>query len=292
MSEKKTGRSTIAEVFQRSEDVLWSQFKSAETFLHPGNKGALREEALIEFLNSALPGQFKATSGEVVDLGGVRSGQIDVIIYDRIKNAPFASSSDGVTLLAAEAILATIEVKSKLTKDECRKALGGIAKVLNMRPYGQGWARSPRGGRPSSGMPRIFSSIFAYGTDLGEATWRSKEIERVRERARAIGMPVEWVNEVIVLDRGIVFPAEGRVGTAVEGESRILAIWFFSLVNFLSREVERREALPWSEYSKSGGMIWNSELPELFDAPEPEVYSKHQIKRYFRGARRRSAKQE
>lgn len=282
----QVGGSSLATVLRQAEQGLWLEFERSGIFKHRGLVGTGRENALIEFLRAQLPSRFAVASGEVVDLGGRRSGQTDVLIYDAQAAAPLVIKGDGTVLLGAEALLATIEVKSTLTRSETVKALGGIEKIQTLRPWGQHWARY-RGRRKSADDgPRFFSTILAFDTDHGGTDWPAKELRRVRDECDKLDIPFEHVDRVAVLEHGVVMPADGRVATS-ELPMSSLGLWYTSLLHFLGREVERRPAFPWPDYDSWEGRKWQSPEGPVFRAPKPVQYSKTQVGKYRRKGQER-----
>ncbi len=53
-----------------------------ESLDHAGEKGTATEEIVAEFLTDRLPQSIRATSGQVMDRTGRKSGQVDVVLYD------------------------------------------------------------------------------------------------------------------------------------------------------------------------------------------------------------------
>lgn len=88
-------------------------FLKTQSINHRGSKGTAREGVLGDFFREQLPGRYSVTEGEVVDLHGHTSPQLDLMFYDASVDFPFRT--EGADILAAEALLSSIEVKSKLT---------------------------------------------------------------------------------------------------------------------------------------------------------------------------------
>jgi hypothetical protein len=117
------GHQRAHQILASAEDELATAFRRAEaSFQHMGDRGDARESAVRSFLTDQLPARFVVTAGEVMDAAGNVSGQTDVVIYDGLNTRPLFTTN-GVALLPAEALLATIEVKSKLDKSETDKAV-------------------------------------------------------------------------------------------------------------------------------------------------------------------------
>jgi hypothetical protein len=112
--------------FDAVERRLLSESGSASNSGHPVHKGTLRENFVREFLRDHL-GQSVAiseASSEIIDAQsrpGELRPQIDVVIYR--PDFPRLTFGPGVTGFLAESVLATIEVKSTLTKKELKSAV-------------------------------------------------------------------------------------------------------------------------------------------------------------------------
>src|SRR5205085_11313505 len=141
-------------------------FESTKAIQHSGLKGSGREDAIGEFLSSQLPSRFAIAKGR-------RSTQNDA--------APPSSTSSSMTrrivqplkigadgwLIPAEALLAVVEVKSKLSREEIRRALQGAKKLDELRPYGKEFIFSRPGGADASDrQPRCLITIFGFESDL------------------------------------------------------------------------------------------------------------------------------
>ncbi len=262
------GRESFRNLLRHAEDDLWTDFERARELQQSGDIGSAREGALGAFLGRQLPKRFDVADGEIIDAHGNRTGQTDLFIFDGSVTRPLQTFADGTVLLPAEALLATVEVKSTLTEPEVDKALKGIDKVHALRAWGEPWL-PPRQGEPADDRrPRVFTSVFAYRSSLTAEPWAQREVTRFRSRARQYGCPVEYVDRVVVLDRGMLLPAAGRV--AQPGEERgVLGLWFFSLINFLAREVQRRKPFPWDRYEARSLRVWKSVASPQHDAPRP-----------------------
>lgn len=67
-----------------------------EALDHPGEKGSSVETVVADFLNERLPLSLRATTGQVMDQTGLKSGQVDAILYDATTTPMlFASGSLG-----------------------------------------------------------------------------------------------------------------------------------------------------------------------------------------------------
>lgn len=262
------GRESFRTLLGQAEDDLWTDFERARELHQSGDVGSAREGALGQFLTAQLPGRFTVADGEIIDAHKNRTGQTDLFIFDGSATRPLQVFPNRSVLLSAEAVLATVEVKSTLTEPEVDKAIRGIERVHGLRPWGDPWL-PPRQGEPADDRrARVFTSVFAYQSSLAAAPWAERELKRFRGRAKACGRPVESVDRLVVLNRGMILPAPGRV--AEPGEERgVLGLWFFSLINFLAREVQRRKPFPWDRYEARAPDIWKQVAPPQHDASRP-----------------------
>jgi len=186
-------------------------------------------------------------SGEAIDVFGSRTPQLDLVIYDRMRVGPFFAAGEDA-LFPAEAILATIEVKSTVNREAMNQFAGSVAAIHSLRPYKQPFVFARTGGAKDDGAPRVQSTLFAYESDLGQEGWARSELERARECISENNCPVQGVDRIVVLNRGVILPVDGEaINESVQ--TGVLRTWFFHLVNFLTREAERRRAFPWSTYA-------------------------------------------
>ena len=247
---------TFADALAHAEKELWLGLERTGAFAHAGTKGSEREEALAQFLREHLPTRFGVASGEAFDAKRGRSGQLDVVIYDQFQVAPLPAGTKSV-LLPAEALLAVIEVKTLLKRSELTKCFRSVKKLAALKPYKDKRFVPARSGGAAAedANPRCLYTVFAFGTDLGEANWLDKEWERVRDVAREVKAPLELVDRVVVLNRGMLSPPSS-VGYATSGgaDHELLSEWFVQLTNFLFREARRRPPFEWMPYaSKRSG---------------------------------------
>jgi len=106
-------------VLEAARKQLLLDFDTSKGFAHSGIKGEERAEALAVFLKSRLPPAFGITTGEVIDNGDRRTGQLDLIIYDQTVTQAVHTGRKN-ELFPCEAVYAVIEVKSVLNRGEVR----------------------------------------------------------------------------------------------------------------------------------------------------------------------------
>jgi hypothetical protein len=118
-----------------------------------------------------------------VDQFNTSSPQLDVLVFDQTRNFSFSEGTGHV--LPAEALLASIEVKSKLDAEEVKKSCIAARKLRALRPF-----KMELGGRDigSAVQPnkraRYLHCVFAYDTDLSENAWIKHEAKRFRQHQK------------------------------------------------------------------------------------------------------------
>lgn len=110
-----------------------SRVNALQKLDHKLTKGELRELFVSDVLHSFLSSQFSIGSGIVINQAGTQSRQTDVVIYDNRLLPPFIRS-ERLGIFPAEAVVATIEVKSRLTAAAIKDAQDA-ALELKQRVY-------------------------------------------------------------------------------------------------------------------------------------------------------------
>lgn len=95
---------------------------------HQGEKGRNNEHVLQAFLNDHLPRRYCVSTGKVISANGQESGQVDLIVHDRMTTPAFVEAR-AWSLVPIESVYAVISVKTTLNKEELRDSLDSIAKV-------------------------------------------------------------------------------------------------------------------------------------------------------------------
>ncbi len=245
----------VESVLQEAEKNLHAAFEKSTKTAHSGLKGDGRSKYVIDFLEKRLPKAYGfAHKGEAVDYLDSRSGEIDIAIYDKIRNAPL---SDDPIWLPAEALLAVVEVKTTLTREELKNAYLSSLKINSLRPYKRSFtlARSENSDNLKATTPntleplRCFRTIFAYSTNLSDSDWLDAEWARVLEVTREVGCDPALIDRILVLNRGMINPP-ARQGGEDTAFLSIFHQWFIQLTNFLARENGRRESVDGQTYHK------------------------------------------
>lgn len=101
---------------------------SSSMLEHPVLRGRLREIVVEELIKPFLTPHIKAVTGAIIDVHGIQSNQVDVILYDEQVTPPILFS-EGEGLIPCHSVVATIEIKSTLTKSHLRAAVENARSV-------------------------------------------------------------------------------------------------------------------------------------------------------------------
>ena len=225
-------------------------FLKTQSINHRGSKGTAREGVLGDFFREQLPGRYSVTEGEVVDLLGNPSPQLDLMFYDASVDFPFRA--EGADILAAEALLSSIEVKSKLTKAEIEKSVIAARKLRKLKPFGRPLAGNDVSAEETSKKAaRYFHCLFAYETDLAASNWLKNEADRLTS---ACGSE-HALDMVYVLDRGLIH-VDHAIGRLEDSDGGAITNFYFSILNFIQREAGRRDGTPFERYTQPAKNVW------------------------------------
>ncbi|PVY40901.1 DUF6602 domain-containing protein [Pontibacter virosus] len=230
------------------------KFVKTKVINHGLTKGEEREDPLIEFFKDNLPNTYSVVKGEVVDKRNNSSQQMDVMIYDNARNIPFYSG--GHFILPAEALLASIEIKSKLTQEETRKILKSVNTLKALKPFGQPVDISKRQRTVEEKVTcRYFHTVFAYDTDLADSDWAKKEVERIRRIATEEKIDPTLIDRVFVLNKGLLNPVDSIIKESKDNAESLL-YFYMNLLNFIQRENNRRQTVPYLDYAGKLSKGW------------------------------------
>ena len=232
-----------------------AEFLESDSFQHGLSKGEEREVPIQQFFRRWLPDTFRVDKGEVVDIFGRTSPQLDLLITDGMRNAPLRRGS--IVIMPAEALLVSVEVKSCLTLAEIKTSLNSARELRRLRPFKSKLAERRRKGKPADDRSRYFHSIFAYGTDLSVADWLKREFSRMQRASRELRIPLNVIDRMYVASRGLInIPAS--TGTEEEPKGTAFLQYYMHTLNFLLRENRRRKETPYLEYAGKMSGKWTS----------------------------------
>jgi len=204
------------------EKILVVQSDVAQNAGHPCLRGWPREWFIRDFLANHLPSSLEIGHGEIIDQDSAPDPpqdeyrpEVDIVIYRR--DLPKISYSRDNTAFLAEGVIATIESKSVITKEELSKACKAsvIHKTLkrNMPLHALG----------DFPPEKIVSYVIAYDgpTKISTvANWLSKI-------AKESEIPAgEMVEMVIVLGKGVVWQKD-KVAVIPESEIPASSQWVY-----------------------------------------------------------------
>jgi hypothetical protein len=251
MANRKLPRTAfLNDNFRISVENFGLELKRTGLINHRGNKGSAREDSLRQFFSEKLPKKFSVAGGEVVDLLGNTSPQLDLMFYDQ--NINFALNSDSSMVLPAEALIASIEVKSQINAGEIKKIVRSAKKLRQLKPFGCDLGGTDVGNNARhKKLVRYYHCVFAYGTDLTDEDWFGSEPRRFLKEIRDDHL----VDAVYVLNKGIFLPPHKIVRLEDERGGAISGL-YFAILNFLQRESARREPAPYERYIKPTQGAW------------------------------------
>jgi hypothetical protein len=116
------------------ENILLAQSRIPANAGHSLHKGTPRENFLKNFLIDHLSERVAIGQGEIFDAGSQANEprhQNDIIIYRR--NFPRISFDKTITGYLAESVVATIEVKSTLTKEDITNAIRASSDIKQLK---------------------------------------------------------------------------------------------------------------------------------------------------------------
>jgi hypothetical protein len=224
-----------------------ADFDGSSEIEHGPTKGEAREIPVQDFFRKRLPTTFRVDKGSVVDLCGNTSPAADVLISDQVRGFPLR---DGASVtLAAEALLATVEVKSCLNSGEIESIFGKAEKFKALQPFRKPLAQRRTGGKEAGDGDRIFYCVFAYDSDLTNEDWASREYTRLTRISEKLNIPLSVIDRVYVLSRGLLISDErsGLEETEMPGSG--LLQYYMHILNFLMRENGRRDDVPYLDYA-------------------------------------------
>lgn len=160
---------------------------------HMGLRGSSRENILRKYIRQLLPQKFSVGSGIITDVNGIQSRQQDFFVYDAF-NSPIFLNMESSSVIPVESVYATVEVKSRLTKETLRQSIENIVSVkeLECTVYKNNFF-----------IPNIYNfilgTVFAYTSDSTIETI----VQNVYEICKNI--PKEKQPSMIcVLDKGMI----------------------------------------------------------------------------------------
>lgn len=194
--------------FDAQEQALLQISKIPANAGHMLHRGTPREAFIKEFLSNHLSTNLAIGSGEIIDSASLPReprNQFDIVIFD--PRFPKIALGAGINAFLAETVLATIEIKSQLTKQDLDTATVSTNKVKKLKRH--------FGGSVSSGYipPGIISYVIAYDGPAQIETVFSwlKQIETAHginckalplDPEHRLSTPSEGVDGIFMLGKG------------------------------------------------------------------------------------------
>ena len=151
----------LNEHFKRIQRILQEEGHAAKSFSHGLNKGLIREAFIREFLTKNISSIWGVGTGEIIhqesDVQEKRS-QIDAIIHDY--SHPKLPLAGEIDLFFVETVSTTIEIKSKLKKQDVIKA-GNTARIVKQLALESIRIRELTSNRYER-LPYPYTILFAY----------------------------------------------------------------------------------------------------------------------------------
>lgn len=186
--------------FMNHQEDLLRNYERAKDSKHPRDVGATREQIVRDFLvdTGLLPKRFavSSTSVRVASTTGHVSAELDLLFYDPIDSISLMRRGNVYEVFPVESTYGTIQVKSKVSRQDIRDGLQNIATYKGLR-------RQSTGNQPElfgkSKSQHGFGILFAFDTDL-DWTDLINEIKLFStDKPKHL-----WCNLIVVLKKGIV----------------------------------------------------------------------------------------
>ena len=244
-------------VMEKAKQRLLLESAEAADFEQNGIRGDERAASLGNLFRERPPERFGVEKGEAIDYQDTRTGQLDFVIYDQSRCAPIRVGKENL-LLPCEALYCVIEVKTRVTQDELDTSYKAAGKVRALQPFKQPFIPARQDGSSADDdRDRCLYVIFGYTSNLGnDAEWAGKEYLRLAAAAKSAGVAQDCVDRLIILDRGIINPQKRSGKWEAGNADSVFLESYLNIVNFLSRESERRKPVDWQMYAPEGASGW------------------------------------
>jgi hypothetical protein len=114
--------------------------------IHAGEFGMYREAVCRDFLKFFIPGRLEVSQGFLINADNEISTQCDIIVYDD-SSTPLIQSENHQRFFPVETVCAVGEVKSDVSQNGLKEALGKLAATKKMKEHVAAgnavWQRTP-----------------------------------------------------------------------------------------------------------------------------------------------------
>lgn len=222
----------FAELNAIEEQLLVAKLQAIRSAIHhAGEKGRALEYGVHTFLRSILPAEYGISTGFIVyhtDNGPRLSSQLDIIIYDAIRNGPIVSL-ETCNVFPLEAVYAYVEVKASLqsSSNEAKEPAGNSIekclkdnhKLREMRDR-RYWVPQPNSSVNSilithQWMP-IRSYVFAFESQGTVAGDLAQLAQRMANTSRKYG---SHMHGVFIANQGFLYTRPVDVQIAKQDDS-------------------------------------------------------------------------
>jgi hypothetical protein len=255
----RTPSDVFRSVMEKARQRLLLESADAADFNHNGIRGDERAASLCEFFRERLPDRFGVEKGEAIDYRDTRTGQLDIVIYDRARCAPIRTGNENL-LLPCEALYCIIEVKTTVTQNELNTSYSAAGKVRALRPFKKPFiAARQEGVSANADEDRCLYVVFGYTSNLkNDDKWAKKEYGRLVSAGRSAGVTPDCVDRLFILDRGIINPQKVAAKWEAGNADSIFLECYLHIVNFIGRESERRKPVDWQIYGPRSAKGWKT----------------------------------
>ena len=239
----ESNRIELSSLFESTQKKMVGEFTAIREALdHGGTLGDETELAWRDFIGRLLPTRYQASDGFVVDAEGLRSDQIDIIVFDRHYSPPLLQAGS-VQYVPAEAVYAVFEVKQRIDKRTLGQA---CVKVSSVRRLRRTTAPIPTADGLLEAKPphRILGGILALGFGKMEAA------------EKVVGGLMTQAAEEQRLDLGcairdgsfkVSYHDTGAAKVSLSSSSSSLVAFFFQLLSML-QQIGTVPAIDYTEY--------------------------------------------
>lgn len=191
----------ISKWYKSTVDILKAQYTQEKNLSHPRHRGDAREDALINILKALLPSIVSIEKGYAIDRSSGSSREQDCMLCSQ--NALFTlMKTETISYVPIDCVLASIEIKSKLSKEELKKS---ILNCISLKSIAVPYDKSGKYENIPNKDSIPLYAIFAYDTDL-----ELEDIKKALEEANK-NIPIAFqINMIYVLDKGIILPIKGE----------------------------------------------------------------------------------
>jgi len=211
MNNSKKQKTRVAEIYSGIAQTMLVSFNQLQAEIpHAGERGKQRELTIKKFLEKYLPKKYSVGTGHRIDKKSQISNQCDIVIYDS-HNFPALYVEENYQVFPIEAVLGTIEIKSKLSSKTIKECVSNIASI-----------------RKLSNSNSVVCSFFAYTSE-----YKKNPAYMIAEKFVKLGsnLPSPYGFDIgCTFNQGCFMGNEGFIGAISESDPAYNLIFFFSFL--------------------------------------------------------------